>query len=143
MAVKFQLASAQLPLILVKVAVSGKRQRRVISAILDTGATGCVIAQSLATDLELEHLIVPKREKSAHGIGGEIKVEFVKVHSVSLDGITMKNIKTAVMDLSVIDQQFKAMGVTAKKKVGMILGYSFFKGRKLLIDYKRKTLSIQ
>ncbi len=132
-----------LPLILVKVAVSGKRERRIISAILDTGATGCVIAQSLATDLELEHLNVPKREKSAHGIGGEIKVEFVKVRAVSLDGITIKNIRTAVMDLSVIDQQFKASGMTAKKKVDMILGYPFFKGRKLLIDYKRKTLSIQ
>lgn len=143
MAVKFQLASMNLPLILVKVAVSGKRERRIISAILDTGATGCVIAQSLATDLELEHLNVPKREKSAHGIGGEIKVEFVKVRAVSLDGITIKNIRTAVMDLSVIDQQFKASGMTAKKKVDMILGYPFFKGRKLLIDYKRKTLSIQ
>ncbi len=143
MAVKFQLASAQLPLILVKVAVSGKKTRRVISAILDTGATGCVIAQSLATDLDLPHLDVPKKEKSAHGIGGEIKVEFVKVFAVSLDGITMKNVKTAVMDLSVIEQQFKATGFTAKKKVDMILGYPFFKGRKLTIDYKRKTLSIQ
>lgn len=143
MAVKFQLASAKLPLILVKVDVSGKKERRVVSAILDTGATGCVIAQSLATDLELEHLNVPKKEKSAHGIGGEIKVEFVKVATVSLDGITVKNLKTAVMDLSVIDQQFKASGLTAKKKVDMILGYPFFKGRKLTIDYKRKTLSIQ
>lgn len=143
MAVKFQLASLHLPLILIKVAVSGKTRERIVWAILDTGATGCVIAQSLATELELNHLNVPKREKSAHGIGGEIKVEFVKVPVVSLDGITMKNVKTAVMDLSVIDQQFKATGVKAKKKVDMILGYPFFKGRKLLIDYKRKTLSIQ
>lgn len=143
MAVKFRLASVHLPLILIKVTISSKRQSRIVSAILDTGATGCVIAQSLATDLELEHLNVPKREKSAHGIGGEIKVEFVKVPAVSLDGITKKNVKTAVMDLSVIDQQLKATGVAAKKKVDMILGYPFFKGRKLLIDYKRKTLSIQ
>ncbi len=143
MAVKFQLASARLPIILVKVAVSGKHEQRIVTAILDTGATGCVIAQKLATDLGLEHLKVPKKEKSAHGIGGEIQVEFVKVHAVSLDGITIKNIKTAVMDLSVIHQQFKATGTTAKKSVDMILGYPFFKGRKLLIDYKRKTLSIQ
>ncbi len=143
MAVKFQLASAQLPLILVKVAVSGKRTRRVVTAILDTGATGCVIAQSLATDLELPHLNVPKSEKSAHGIGGEIKIEIVKVSAISLDGITIKNLRTAVMDLSVVEQQFKATRITAKKKVEMILGYPFFKGRTLTIDYKRKTLSIK
>jgi|GEM_PF-1325385 predicted aspartyl protease len=143
MAVKFQLASAQLPLILVKVAVSGKNAQRVVTAILDTGATGCVIAQSLATELELPHLDVPKSEKSAHGIGGEIKIEIVKVHAIALDGITIKNLKTAVMDLSVVEQQFKATGITAKKKVEMILGYSFFKGRTLTIDYKRKTLSIK
>ncbi len=142
MAVKFQLASAQLPLILVKVAVSGKRERRIVTAIVDTGATGCVIAQSLATELELEHLNVPKKEKSAHGIGGQIKVEFVKVSAMTLDGITVKNMRTTVMDLSIIHQQFKASGITAKKKVDMILGYPFFKGRKLVIDYKRKTLSI-
>jgi hypothetical protein len=88
-------------------------------------------------------LDVPKSEKSAHGIGGEIKIEIVKVHAIALDGITIKNLKTAVMDLSVVEQQFKATGITAKKKVEMILGYSFFKGRTLTIDYKRKTLSIK
>ncbi len=102
-----------------------------------------MIAQSLATDLELPHLNVPKSEKSAHGIGGEIKIEIVKVHAISLDGITIKNLRTAVMDLSVVEQQFKATRITAKKKVEMILGYSFFKGRTLTIDYKRKTLSIK
>lgn len=86
---------------------------------------------------------MPKSEKSAHGIGGEIKIEIVKVHAIALDGITIKNLKTAVMDLSVVEQQFKATGITAKKKVEMILGYSFFKGRTLTIDYKRKTLSIK
>ncbi len=143
MAVKFQLASAQLPLILVRVAVSGKNAERVVTAILDTGATSFVIAQSLATDLELPHLNVPNSKKSAHGIGGEIKIEIVKVHAISLDGITIKNLRTAVMDLSVVQQQFKATGITAKKKVEMFLGYSFFKGRTLTIDYKRKTLSIK
>ncbi len=143
MAVKFQLASAQLPLILVKVAVSGKNAQRIVTAILDTGATGCVMAQSLAADLELPHLNVPKSEKSAHGIGGEIKIEIVKVSAISLDGITIKNLRTAVTDLSVVEEQFKAAGIAAKKKVELILGYSFFKGRRLTIDYKRKTLSIR
>jgi predicted aspartyl protease len=143
MAVKFQLASAQLPLILVKVAVSGKNAQRVVTAILDTGATGCVIAQSLATELELPHLKVPKSKKSAHGIGGKVKIEIAKVSAISLDGITIKNLKTAVMDLSIVEQQFKVTGMKVKKKVEMILGYSFFKERKLLIDYKRKTLSIK
>lgn len=143
MAVKFQLASAQLPLILVKVDVAGKNKLRTITAIVDTGATGCVITQHLATELEMEHLEVPKKEKSAHGIGGEIKVEFVKVKAVQLDGITMKNLRTAVMDLAMIHQQFNAIGITSKKKVEMILGFPFFKGRKLTIDYKGKSLSIK
>ncbi len=142
MAVKFQLVSSQLPLILVKVALSDKKKERIVSAILDTGATGCVITQSVANDLGLEHLKVPKKEKSAHGIGGKIEVEFVKVGAVSLNGITKKNIKIAVMDLNAINEQLKVAGISAKKKVEMILGYSFFKGRQLLIDYRHKTLSI-
>ena len=54
---------------------------------------------------------------------------------ISLDGITIKNLKTAVMDLSIVEQQFKVTGMKVKKKVEMILGYSFFRGRTLTIDY--------
>ncbi|KER10968.1 MAG: hypothetical protein HY22_00945 [[Candidatus Thermochlorobacteriaceae] bacterium GBChlB] len=143
MSVKFQLASRDLPLILVRVNLESKTKSRLVTAIIDTGATGCVMTQDLATALELDTIDVPEEEKNAHGIGGVVTIEFVKAKKIALDQAETKNMRVAVMDMAVIHNQFHIQGISPKKKVEMILGYPFFYRRVLKIDYKTKTLSLK
>lgn len=90
MAVKFQLASAQLPLILVKVAVSGKNAQRIVTAILDTGATSCVIAQSLATELELPHSMCRKVKSQRTESAAKLKLRLSKSTRLRLMALQSK-----------------------------------------------------
>ncbi|ACF13303.1 hypothetical protein Ctha_0835 [Chloroherpeton thalassium ATCC 35110] len=142
MSIKFQLASKDLPLVLVQVKVTGCSLTKKVIAIIDTGATGCVISTQLAESLEALPIDVPKDEKDVHGIGGKLRVEFVKLKEIRLDSLALKNMKTAVMDLSQIKAQFSLANVPEKRHADMILGFPFFKGRVLNIDYKLKKLSI-
>ncbi|NTW48534.1 MAG: hypothetical protein HGB19_02130 [Chlorobiales bacterium] len=143
MSVKFQLASREMPLIIVPVMVSGAKASRITMAIVDTGATGCVLTEALADEIGAKHLEVPKSEKDAHGIGGKMSVEFVKVKEICLDKAVSRNLKVAVMDMSQIKEQFKIARVPKKRDAELILGYTFFKDHQLKIDYKTKVLSIQ
>jgi hypothetical protein len=45
--------------------------------------------------------------------------------------------------MSMIHNQFNLVGISQKRKVEMILGFPFFKGRKLTIDYSTRTLSLK
>lgn len=143
MAIRFQLASKELPLILVKAELVGKTASRLVTAIIDTGATGCVITESLAKEMGFAHIEVPNEEKSAHGIGGAISIEFARANEIRLDKAVAKRLRVAVMDMSMIHNQFNLVGVSQKRKVEMILGFPFFKGRKLTIDYATRTLSLK
>jgi hypothetical protein len=143
MAIQFQLASKELPLILVKAELKGKNKSRLVTAIVDTGATGCVITEEVAKEMEFAHLEVPSEEKSAHGIGGAIPIEFVRADEIRLDKAVAKRLRVAVMDMSMIHNQFNLVGISQKRKVEMILGFPFFKGRKLTIDYSTRTLSLK
>ncbi|MCS6987952.1 MAG: retropepsin-like domain-containing protein [Chloroherpetonaceae bacterium] len=135
----FKLASRELPIILVKANVAGEAKARDVVAMIDTGATGCVASPRLAKELAMKKVKVQPKEKSAQGIGGKVKVDFVQASRIECDGAVATNIKVAVMDLSVIQKSIKTK---RQKAVEMILGYSFFKGRTLVIDYKNKTISV-
>ncbi|MCS7013428.1 MAG: retropepsin-like aspartic protease [Chloroherpetonaceae bacterium] len=143
MSIQFQLASRQLPLILVKAEIVGAKKSRLVTAIVDTGATGCVITQNIASEMEFKPIEVPSEEKSAHGIGGAISIEFVRVNEIRLDQVVAKRLRVAVMDMSMIHNQFNLVGISPKRKVEMILGFPFFKGHKLIIDYTTRTLSLK
>jgi predicted aspartyl protease len=143
MAVKFILASKNLPLIMVRVDMSSRTKKKTITALLDTGATGNVISKDLAKEMNFEKMSVPSSEMSAHGIGGEVQIQVVKAKEIHLDGCHLKNARLAVMDLSMVQKQFESAGVSSRINVEMILGYPFFKGKKLMIDYKGKKLSIK
>lgn len=143
MSVKFQLASREMPLIIVPVVVSGAKGARITMAIVDTGATGCVMTQKLATEIGAKELDVPKSEKDAHGIGGKMPIEFVKVRELRLDKAVVRNLKMAVMDMAQIHEQFRIAKVPLKRDADLILGYTFFKGHLLRIDYTKKEMSIQ
>lgn len=143
MSVKFQLASKEMPLIIVPVVVSGPKATRTTMAIIDTGATGCVMTPAFASEIGAKELEVPKSEKDAHGIGGKMSVEFVKVKELRLDKAIACNFKMAVMDMSQIKEQFKIAKVPIKRDAELILGYTFFKGHLLKIDYTTKEMSIQ
>lgn len=139
MPTRFELASRQLPIVLVKAKVASKTAEREVLAIIDTGATGCVVAPKLAKELALKPVKAKRDEKIAQGIGGKVQIEIVEAERIECDGAIAKKMKIATMDLSIIERQLKRK---RKKRIEMILGYSFFKGRTLAIDYKRKTLSI-
>jgi hypothetical protein len=67
----------------------------------------------------------------------------VRADEIRLDKAVAKRLRVAVMDMSMIHNQFNLVGISQKRKVEMILGFPFFKGRKLTIDYSTRTLSLK
>lgn len=125
---------------MVIVAAAG-RATKLLNAIVDTGATSCVISDHLTKELGLTPLKVPKSEKMAHGVGGKVDVGIMELKSLTLGTTTRKKLKVATMDMSLINKQIHASG--AKEiNVDMIIGASFFSKRKLTIDYSAKTIEI-
>ena len=143
MAIEFELASRRVPIILVKATVSGKSKSKTVTAIVDTGATGCVLTPEIAKELELVEIKAHKDDKTAHGVGGAIDVELVKSKEISIGKIRLTNVKTIVMPMANIHHQLKQSGVSVKKMPELIIGYTFFKNRKLEIDYKSKRMNIK
>ncbi|MBC8044124.1 MAG: retropepsin-like domain-containing protein [Rhizobacter sp.] len=140
MSTSFHFASPNLPLVMVIVAATG-RETKLLNAIVDTGATSCVLSDHLVKELGLKQLTVPKSEKMAHGVGGKVEVGIMELKSLTLGNETRKKLKVATMDMRLINKQIHASG--AKKiNVDMIIGASFFSKRKLIIDYSAKTIDI-
>lgn len=142
MSVKFRYAGAKLPLILVPALVLGKKPK-IITALIDTGATSCVMSESLFEELGLKAMSVPKKDKQAHGVGGAVAVEFATLNELMIGTVKRKNFRTAVMNMNAIQKQIRQGGGAAAEKIEMIIGTPFFKNSRLEIDYGTKTLDIK
>jgi predicted aspartyl protease len=126
--ITFQLAGGKQPLILVPVFISGSGPH---SFILDTGAGPTLISEELADALALERGEVD----TGRGAGGEVKLTYSKLSSLSLGDETLDSVPVAITDLSFI-------GRTIGARVDGDLGHSVLRHYALTLDYAGNTLTL-
>jgi clan AA aspartic protease (TIGR02281 family) len=128
---KFNLAAADKPIIIVKAEVNGSGP---FDFAVDTGA--CLTAISEQTARKLGISDKTSTSKECHSCCGDIKASEVIVESVRVGTAEAREIHVTVMDLSAIS---KAMGAELEG----IVGYNFMKDYRVLIDYRRQEISFE
>jgi predicted aspartyl protease len=119
--VKFRLAGAAQPLILLPIHVN---DRGPFDFILDTGAGTSLLSTGLAKRLEVK--VVGSKE--GHSAGGNVSVFLGKVDSLAVGEIKLSDVDVGIVDLS---QIAKTIGAN----IDGDLGYNFLKHFRITIDY--------
>jgi clan AA aspartic protease (TIGR02281 family) len=125
---KFNLVNSDKPIILVKVKVNGKGP---FDFAVDTGACVTALSKQLAQKLGVSENEGSQRKGS--GCCGEVDMAMANVKSVEIGGTEGRDFQVAVIDLSSISEALK-------KNLGGIIGYSFMKDYKVIIDYPNKQI---
>ncbi len=128
---RFRLAGSDKPIILVEAKVNDKGP---FNFAVDTGASVTVISNQTAKRMSISGN--PSTSKKGHGCFGEIDTSLVTVESVKVGDTEVKDIQVALMDLSTIS---KACGMDLEG----IIGHSFMKDYRVIIDYPRQEISFE
>jgi predicted aspartyl protease len=126
--VSTQLATATLPLVLVKVRVNGKGP---YTFFVDTGATVTVVGVPLARALKLPVSDAPVR---AIGAGGRFAAQ-ASYAAISLGDIRQDRVQVGIVDLAPIRG---AVG-----PVDGVIGYNFLRPYRVIIDYPGHELCLE
>jgi predicted aspartyl protease len=121
--IRFRLASAQKPLILVPVHVNDKGPYQFI---LDTGASHCLFSTELSELLGLR----PGMEKLAIGAAGTVKVALSQVARLAVGSRRQHNLQVAITD------ELRRVAAAIGTRVDGVLGFEFVKDFSLTIDYQ-------
>jgi predicted aspartyl protease len=128
---KFNLVGSDKPIIIVKVKVNGKGP---FDFAVDTGASVTAVSKQLAQKLGISE--TEDSLKKGHSCCGEIDVAMANAESVKLDDTEVRDIQVALVDLSSFSEMLKI-------DLAGIIGYSFMKDYKVLIDYPDAQISFQ
>lgn len=123
-----QLATATLPLVLVKVRVNGKGP---YTFFVDTGATITVVGAPLARALRLPLIDTPVR---ALGAGGRFDAR-ASYAAIALGEVRQDRVMVGVVDLAQIRN---AVG-----PVDGVIGYNFLRSYRVVIDYPGRELCLE
>ena len=126
--VSTQLATATLPLVLVKVRVNG---RGPYTFFVDTGATVTVVGVPLARALNLPVNAAPVR---AIGAGGRFAAQ-ASFATISLGEVRQERVQVGIVDLAAIRG---AVG-----PVDGVIGYNFLRPYRVVIDYPGHELCLE
>lgn len=127
--VKFRLAGAAQPLILLPVHVN---DRGPFEFILDTGAGTSLLSSDLAKQLDVK-IVGSKEGQSA---GGKVSVSLAKVDSLAVSETKLEAVDVGIVDLSHI-------GKTVGAKIDGDLGYNFLKHFRVTINYRDCELRLE
>ena len=127
--VKFRLAGAAQPLILVPVQVNDSGP---FDFILDTGAGMSLLTSELAAQLGVKILGV----KAGQTAGGKVSVSLAKVESLAVGEAKLDNVDVAVVDLGHLG---KTVGATIEGDIG----HNFLKHFRVTIDYRGSELRFE
>ncbi len=104
--------------------------------VVDTGASHTVISNQIAEKLGLQtdppECCGPATGRSAQGAGGPVAARATTVASVEVGDVKVKNIEVALIDLTSLDKSWDG-----------IIGYTFMKDYKVIIDYPRREISFE
>ena len=120
------LVSISIPPI-VPVKLYGPNGMRVIDALVDTGATYCIVSSEDARILGYK--LLKSKSVSIVTAGGIIQAPILKLNRIEAAGVSRTSVETLVKDLPSI-------------RIQAILGWSFLDKFSLRIDPKRKVLEI-
>jgi clan AA aspartic protease (TIGR02281 family) len=128
---KFRIESGK-PIITVDTIVNGKGP---FSFVVDTGASHTVISNQTAEKLGLNENSPGCCEaagQSAQGAGGPVAARTATVESVRVEDVEVKNLEVALIDLTSLSKDWNG-----------IIGYTFMKNYKVVIDYPRQQISFE
>jgi clan AA aspartic protease (TIGR02281 family) len=128
---KFSLVDRDKPIITVKAKVNGKGP---FDFAVDTGASVTALSKQLAQKLEISDN--RDTHKKGHTCCGEIDAAMASVRSVEVGDTEVRDIQVALMDLTSFSKMLK-IDLTG------IIGYSFMKDYKVLIDYPNAQIFFQ
>jgi len=128
---RFQLAGKDKPIIMVKIHVNGKGP---FDFAVDTGAAVTVLSEQTAQKLGV--LRNPSTHKEGHCCGGSVDLSMTTVELVQVGSVEVSNLPVALMDLSTISK-------CVETPLAGIIGYSFMKDYRVIIDYPKKQISFE
>jgi predicted aspartyl protease len=126
--VKFRLAGAAQPLILLPVEVNGEGP---FEFILDTGAGTSLLSSELGQKLGIKIL----GSKEGQSAGGAVSVSLAKLSSLAVASAKLDNVDVGLVDLSHI-------GKTVGAKIDGDLGYNFLKHFRITLDYRKSEIRL-
>jgi len=128
---KFRIESGK-PIITVDTIVNGKGP---FNFVVDTGASHTVISNQTAEKLGLNQNSLGCCEsagRSAQGAGGPVAARTATVESVRVEDVEVKNLEVALIDLTSLSKNWDG-----------IIGYTFMKNYRVVIDYPRQQISFE
>jgi clan AA aspartic protease (TIGR02281 family) len=128
---KFNLVGSDKPIIIVKAKVNGKGP---FDFAVDTGASVTALSKQLAQKLEISE--AGGTLKKGRSYYGEIDAATVNVRSVEVGDTEVKDVQVALVDLSSFSEMLKI-------DLAGIIGYSFMKDYRVLIDYPNTQIFFQ
>jgi len=128
---EFSLVGSDKPIIIVKAKVNGKGP---FDFAVDTGASVTALSKELAEDLGVSENA--GTQKKGHCCSGELDIAMANVKSVEIGDTAVRDFQVAIMDLSSISEALKT-------DLAGIIGYSFMKDYKVIIDYPNTQIFFQ
>lgn len=120
--------------------VKGHIGFRSMLCLIDTGASKSVVNKSFIEEFYPSYSI-SETEHSTAGLGATFdKSYFVKLPKIKIGGVTIKDHKFGLLDLSGINEAYAAAGMDA---INIIIGGDILLKYKCTLDYGTKEFSIQ
>jgi predicted aspartyl protease len=126
---QFTLAGGGSPVILVPTYIN---DRGPYNFTLDTGATHSMISSELASNLAIQS----DSKEQAFGAGGAVQILLTRVNSISVGLARQMNAQVY------ITSDLEQIGAALKTHVDGILGFSFMKDFRVIIDFQRNVLRL-
>ena len=130
---KFRISESGKRIITVDAMVNGKGP---FNFVVDTGASHTVISSQTAEKLGLYTGALGccglATGRSAQGAGGPVAARGTTVESVEVGDVKVKNVEVALIDLTSLDKNWDG-----------IIGYTFMKDYRVIIDYPRQEISFE
>jgi len=130
---EFRLASKNKPLIIIKAEVN---QSEPLDFALDTGASATVLSTETAKKLGIKTKKLPKEKSCCGCTGEEMQARLGSVKSIRVGDIEARDVEVAIMDLTNISKMLET-------ELGGIIGYTFMKNFRVVIDYPNEKISFQ
>lgn len=119
--------------------IVGKINGNKTHLILDTGASQTVFDKSRMITT-LGHEEFEKVDSLSTGLGtNSMESHLVKILSLKIGEMELKNVKVVLLDLSHVNQSYEAMNM---KPVDGVIGGDILKKYKGIIDYDKKQLTL-
>lgn len=128
---KFRIETGR-PIITVDTIVNGKGP---FNFVVDTGASHTVISNQTAEKLGLNENspgCCESARRSAQGAGGPVAARTTTVESIRVGDVEVNNIGVALIDLMSLSKDWDG-----------IIGYTFMKDYRVIIDYSRQQMSFE